>query len=801
MPIQPYRPTITCVALHAVALHAVMLLAAVGAAILAPQGAAAQQSETQLSAAQQSAAPESATPESATPESATPQPEAPFTIEDVLSSPMPSGLVAAPSGDRVAWVRNDRGVRNIWVATAPDWRARPVTTYSADIGVTPGGLEFTPDGRQLLYGVGGSPNRFGDYPNPASLAEPPEQALYAIDLETGERRPISRGGSRALSPDGTRYLITRGDEVLVRPLAGDTAVRAEPFFTVRRGASSLTWSPDGERVAFVSRRGDHSFVGVYDPAADAITWMAPSVDHDRSPVWSPDGERLAFLRVPNARDRLPFIAQPTAQPWSIWVADPATGAAAEVWRADPGPGSAFHSGYGRPLIWTPGRTGDGAGDGAGGDHLIFPWEKNGWLQLWSLEVPAAATAAATATAARAGRTARADAPEAAGRRARSTVPILLTPGELEVQWHALTADSTALLLSTNQGDIDRRHIWRVPVDGSETPVPVTQGDGIEWEPVSLDRGVVAFLASGPTTPARAEIRVDGRRRALVEDGGAGASGAAAPPSSFPAEHMVTPEPVVFPAADGLEIHGQLFLPPDRCGAGPHPGLLFFHGGSRRQMLLGFHHRGYYHNAYAFNQYTANRCVVVLSVNYRSGVGYGLDFREAEDYGAGGGSELNDVIGAGLFLADHPQVDAGRVGLWGGSYGGYLTAMGLARAPELFAAGVDLHGVHDWNVGIANFVDYEPEARPEVARIALESSPMHDLSRWEDPVLLIHGDDDRNVRFSETVDLTEELRARDVPVEHLVLPDEVHGFILHESWVRVYEAAAAFLVRELGSQAR
>ncbi len=184
------------------------------------------------------------------------------------------------------------------------------------------------------------------------------------------------------------------------------------------------------------------------------------------------------------------------------------------------------------------------------------------------------------------------------------------------------------------------------------------------------------------------------------------------------------------------------------------------------------------------------------MNYRSGVGYGLDFREAENYGAGGGSELNDVLGAGTFLAEHPRVDPDRIGLWGGSYGGYLTAMGLARAPELFAAGVDLHGVHDWNVGIANFVDYEPGARPEVARIALESSPMHDLSRWEDPVLLIHGDDDRNVRFSETVDLTEELRARGVRVEHLVLPDEVHGFILHASWVRAYEAAATFLAREL-----
>lgn len=708
-------------------------------------------------------------------------PDAPFSLEEVLSSPMPSGLVAAPSGDRLAWVRNDRGVRTVWVADAPDWRPRQVTDYTRDIGITPEHLDFTPDGRQLLYGVGGGPNRFGDFPNPASLPDGPALAVYVIDLETGTRREISGGASRTLSPDGSRYLITRGDEVFIRPLAGDSTTRAESLFTVRRGAGSLTWSPDGSRIAFVSRRGDHAFVGVYDLEAETLTWMAPSVDHDGPPVWSPDGARLAFLRIPNERDQLPFIAHPTALPWSIWLADPATGDAVRLWRADEGPGSAFHSEYGAPLIWA--RASEG--DGSAADHLVFPWEKNGWLQLWSLQVPRAPLAGdlpvpeSRTPASPAGQ----GTPETVGPPAT-----LLTPGRLEVQWHTLSADSAAVILSSNQGDIDRRHLWRVPVDGSTPPVALTEGDGIEWEPVSLGDGVVAFLASGPTTPARAEILVDGRRRALAED---------SPPPSFPTANLVTPRPVVFPAADGLEIHGQLFLPPDRCGDGPHPGLLFFHGGSRRQMLLGFHHRGYYHNAYAFNQYMANRCVAVLAVNYRSGVGYGLDFREAKNYGAGGGAELNDVLGAGRFLADRPEVDPDRVGLWGGSYGGYLTAMGLARAPDLFAAGVDLHGVHDWNVGIANFVDYHPEARPEVARVALESSPMYDLSRWEDPVLLIQGDDDRNVRFSETVDLTEALRERAIHVETLVFPDEVHGFILHSSWLAAYRAASAFLARELG----
>jgi dipeptidyl aminopeptidase/acylaminoacyl peptidase len=143
------------------------------------------------------------------------------------------------------------------------------------------------------------------------------------------------------------------------------------------------------------------------------------------------------------------------------------------------------------------------------------------------------------------------------------------------------------------------------------------------------------------------------------------------------------------------------------------------------------------------------------------------------------------------------VEARRIALWGGSYGGYLTALGLARAPELFAAGVDVHGVHDWNVTIRNFVpDYDATARPETARSALESSPMYDLSRWRAPVLVVHGDDDRNVPFSETVELVEALRLQGVHVEQLVFPDEVHSFLIHESWVRTFQRAAEFLDRHV-----
>ncbi|GIV60847.1 MAG: hypothetical protein KatS3mg043_1936 [Rhodothermaceae bacterium] len=311
--------------------------------------------------------------------------------------------------------------------------------------------------------------------------------------------------------------------------------------------------------------------------------------------------------------------------------------------------------------------------------------------------------------------------------------------------------------------------------------------------MTADGTAILALASSATHPAH-PARLDGDTLQWLAP--------EAIPEDFPARHLVTPRPVVFPAADGLPIHGQLFLPGDHAPGRKYPAVLFFHGGSRRQMLLGFHHRGYYHNAYAFNQYLAAQGFIVLSVNYRSGIGYGMMFREALNYGARGASEFNDVLGAGLYLRSRDDVDPGRIGLWGGSYGGYLTALGLARASDLFAAGVDLHGVHDWNVVIRNFVPaYDAATREEVARLAFASSPLAFIDTWRSPVLLIHGDDDRNVPFSESVDLAEALRRQGVPFEQLVFPDEVHGFLLHRSWTAAYEAAADFLIRHLKADER
>lgn len=249
------------------------------------------------------------------------------------------------------------------------------------------------------------------------------------------------------------------------------------------------------------------------------------------------------------------------------------------------------------------------------------------------------------------------------------------------------------------------------------------------------------------------------------------------------------------AADGTTIHGQLFI--DRKQKGKKAGLVFMHGGPIRQMLLGFHYSEYYINAYAFNQYLASQGYAVLSVNYRDGIGYGRDFRRAKNQGPRGASEYQDVVAAGNYLKALPEVEPAKIGLWGGSYGGYLTAMGLARNPELFKAGVDLHGVHDWAFRAREF---SPGGSWGIGEkdmaLAYQSSPVSDLSKWTAPVLFVHGDDDRNVLFQQTIDLAEKLRDKKVDIEILVLPDEVHGFLRYESWKQVFGATKDFFDRKL-----
>jgi dipeptidyl aminopeptidase/acylaminoacyl peptidase len=661
-----------------------------------------------------------------------------------MNSPFPEHLIAAPGKAQFAWTHNHEGRRSIWGAVGPEYNARQLLSYNTDDGQELGSLTFSPDGTMLAFVRGGSANRQGEIPNPTSDPAGVKQEIYLLPFAGNNRILVGEGSNPKFSPDGRRIAFIRKGQVWLVNTGEISA--AKQLFSIRGSAGSLSWSPDGTQLAFISNRGDHAFVGAYDFSKKTIQYLLPSVDRDQSPVWSPDGKRLAFMRVPNHRKDLIFIEKREGLPWGILVHDFESGQTKEVWRAKSGPGSYFWAiSADNQLFWSA------------DNQIVFPWEGDGWLHLYA--VPAN------------------------GGPAR-----LLTPGNFEVQYAAMTPDHKAMVYSSNQNDIDRQHIWRVDIQGG-LPKQLTAGASIEWAPAVAGDGTVALLASSGTRPAQAMyLNAQGQKQSLAQD---------VLYKDFPSAMLVEPEAVTITAADGMQIPCQLFRPKNIKPGEKRPAILFFHGGSRRQMYLGFHDRGYYHHAYAMNQYLASQGYLVLSVNFRSGIGYGMEFREALNYGANGASEYNDVVGAALYLRGRSDVDSARIGLWGGSYGGYLTAMGLARASDLFAAGVDIHGVHDWNVVIRNFVpSYNPEANVAIAKKAFESSPLHFLEGWRSPVLLIHGDDDRNVPFSETVDIAESLRRQGVYFEQLIFPDEVHGFLLHKNWLAAYEATAGFFQRML-----
>jgi dipeptidyl aminopeptidase/acylaminoacyl peptidase len=685
-----------------------------------------------------------------------------FTMEQVKSYPFPNELAAAATGSRIAWAMNEAGKRNIWAAEGPDWKARKVTSYDLDDGQALTRVQLSADGKWIVFRRGGDDANWDQDDwgfaavNPASMPVQPKIEILSVPFDGGEPKVLSEGGDEpVVAPSSDRVLFERNRQIWSVPIDG-SAPAAQLFFA--RGVNSEPqFSPDGARIAFVSGRGDHAFVGIYTDASTPVQWLAPTTNRDGSPRWSPDGSRIAFVRRPGAGGPPQPILQRRHQPWAIWIADARTGDAREIWRAP------------ETLRGSPPTTHGGINlRYAGGGRVTFLSYEDGWPHLYSV-------------------------PEAGGK------AMLLTPGDYMAEYIRLSPDRRHLLFTANAGDtagdIDRRHVVRVPVDRG-APEVLTPGTGLEWTPVATGDGRwIAFVSATARRPPVVSVMPagGGTARHVTED---------RIPADFPTDRLVVPRSVTFKASDGVTVYAQVFERPG--GAAKKPAVVFVHGGPPRQMLAGWHYSDYYSNAYAAQQYFASRGYVALSVNYRLGIGYGFDFHQPENAGARGASEYLDVKAAGEYLRGLPQVDGSRIGVWGGSYGGYLTAMALAKDSALFAAGVDIHGVHNRADRLAEpETSYEKSGdREKAAEIAWKSSPIAYMSTWRSPVLLVHGDDDRNVRFAETVDLARRLAAAGVKYEELIVPDDTHHFMRHANWVRVNRATADFFdraFRHAGSQ--
>jgi dipeptidyl aminopeptidase/acylaminoacyl peptidase len=212
--------------------------------------------------------------------------------------------------------------------------------------------------------------------------------------------------------------------------------------------------------------------------------------------------------------------------------------------------------------------------------------------------------------------------------------------------------------------------------------------------------------------------------------------------------------------------------------------VFVHGGPIRQMLLGYHYMDFYHTAYAVNEWLASQGYIVMSVNYRSGIGYGKSFRTAPNTGGRGNAEYRDVLAAGKYLQTRADIDPARIGIWGLSYGGVLTAEALARNSDIFAAGVDMAGVHLWGNSL------------DTSDVSYKASAISAIDQWKSPVLIWHNDDDRNVDFAQTIGLVDLLRTRNVYFELIVNPDDTHETLLHSRWLYTFGRMQDFFTRFL-----
>jgi dipeptidyl aminopeptidase/acylaminoacyl peptidase len=673
-----------------------------------------------------------------------------FSLKEITNYPFPAELTSIPNGSKIALSINQQGKRNVYVGNGPQFSLRRLTNYNNDEGIEITGVTISNDGKWVVYVRGGDHGAFDESipRNPGSSIVAPEIQIYSIPFAGGKPILLSEGDYPVLSPDNKQVIFIKNHQVWVVPIDGSKPARN--LFYAKGKIGSMQWSPDGSQLLFVSSRDDHSFIGIYENLETSIQWIAPAFERDQSPQWSPDGKKIVFIQRPASGGAIDSITVDRHSEWAIWTADVTTGKAKQLWKAPETLRGSVPSSSGRfNLHW------------AANDRIIFLSYQDGWAHLYSI-------------------------PSSGGE------PLLLTPGNFNVEQIKLSPDKKWLLFAANTGsdkdDLDRRHIGKVSVEKANMEM-LTADDGIESTPVFINNGSSVVLLSAtaqrPTLPAA--ISFSGGKIKLI--------GQNLIPTDFPSSQLIVPSSVQFKAADGKTVYGQLLEPAN--GPSKKPAVLFVHGGPQRQMLLGWHYMDYYANTYAINQYLVSRGFVVLSVNYRLGIGYGYDFQHPENSGMNGASEYKDIKAAGEWLASQPGIDANRIGIYGGSYGGYLTAMALAKDSKIFAAGVDISGLHNLISDLRQYKNEQPPDYESAKKLAWESSPDAYLDTWTSPVLIISGDDDGNVPFSQSVDLVRRFQEKGFLFESLAVPDETHHWMKYSNIVEMDSTTVDFLERKLG----
>lgn len=617
--------------------------------------------------------------------------------------------------------------------------------------------------------------------------------LRAVEAASDRVAQISDGETPVTqfdwAPDGSLAYVQGGRVVTAALGPGGWAQRT--LYEGRAPASAVAWSPAGV-LAYVA--GGRPWV--LDPAGPSLREVdvpgrVAALGHEPALAWAPDGSALALtfedggwwdLATADAsgrclwRSRTENLEGPLAwlRPGRLLFARPATSYTAQEWLVLDLPGGRLRVVHreeepdGLGAVFAPQPHPDGR-------HAVMVLRHEGWWHLYLLDTETGHLQT-------------------------------LTDGSCEDVGHTydhprISPDGREVVFATNRVDAGMRHLFSVDL-ASAALRRVVGAAGTSVEPAwSPDGRRIAFKHS--TVRHAPELWVVGR------DGDGPRRLVASMPPGVEADRFPLPRFTRTPGAAGWEIPGYLLAPRDLEPGRRYPALVYVHGGGMRQMREGFPPLETYAFFYAVSLWLAEQGVVSYLVNYRGGIGYGRTFEQGN---AGGLAvlECEDCVRAGEYLKTLPFVDPARVGVWGISYGGWLTLASLCRFPETFALGINIAGIWDFDRWMAwAKASYRPaydyflgrargprDAHPDVWDAA---SPRHLVARMRAPVVNFHGTKDAAVPFEQMDLLVGDLVAHGKAFEAHYYPDETHLFTHRATWRDVLGKVTAALVRYLGPE--
>jgi dipeptidyl aminopeptidase/acylaminoacyl peptidase len=356
-------------------------------------------------------------------------------------------------------------------------------------------------------------------------------------------------------------------------------------------------------------------------------------------------------------------------------------------------------------------------------------------------------------------------------------PKQLTSGRFEVSDVRLSDDKTKFYFTSSEGDLGQRHLYSMPVAGGER-VRITAMPGNNQATISPDETTLAIVRSYSNRPPELYIATNKPNASATEIKQVTTS----PLDEFSAYNWIDPPIVTFKASDGADVPARLYKPAKWQKGGP--AVLFVHGAGYLQNV----HKWWsnYYREYMFHHLLMERGFIVMDVDYRASAGYGRDWRTAI-YRHMGGKDLSDHVDAVKYLVAEHGVSPKRVGIYGGSYGGFITLMAMFTQPDVFAAGAALRPVTDWahyNHGYTSNILNTPQSDAEAYK---RSSPIYFAEGLKGALLICHGMVDVNVHFQDTVRLVERLiELRKENWELAAYPVEDHGFERAASWADEYK---------------